>query len=226
MERRIKFDEHRFIKLWHLFYYLPSKSAWDNNAQLILDFKNNLKSATDYLVDCAIREIKGYCLGEEIFIIRALRSTEVRASSEQLSALDVLGRGVAAAIGGIYIPQLLMKKRVTVPLKSLGAKAREAELVDVYSVRDLGVSLDNRQIILLDDVVTTGATSRIITRAVLDRYPTAKINTFSLGWTPTPKQQMLLFEHETKGLVMNESRAIYRTRADIEAEAEESFVVL
>lgn len=214
------------IKLWHLFYYLPSKSAWDNNAQLILDFKNNQKSATDYLVDCTIREIKGYGLGEEIFIIRALKSTETRASDEGSNSLDILEQRISVAIGGIYIPQLLVKNKATRPLKSLWAKNREAELDGVYSIKELGFNLNNRQMILLDDVVTTGAISRVIIRAVLNRFPTAKINTFSLGWTPTPKQQALLFDYQTKGLEINESRVLYRTRADIEAEEEETFVVL
>lgn len=213
MERRIKFDDTRFIKLWHLFYYFPRKSAWDNNAQLILDFKSNSRSAAEYLLDCALRELRGYKLNEEIFVIRGLKSNETRAISDAGYAMDWLGQGIATGIGGIYIPQLLMKKRATQQLKQLRARERENELADVYGVRDLGLGLNQRNILLLDDVVTTGATSRAVVRAILESFPAAKINVFALGWTPTKKQQHTLFEQQTAGLMLNEPEHHYGGRA-------------
>lgn len=213
MERRIKFEDDKSIKLWHLFYYFARKSAWDNNAQLILDFKSNSRSAAEYLLDCALRELRGYELMEEILVIRGLRSTEIRAVLDKGNVMDWLGQGIATGIGGIYIPQLLEKKRVTQPLKLLRARQREVELENVYGLRDLGLSLNNRNILLLDDVVTTGATARAISKAVLANYPRAKINTFALGWTPTKKQQQMLFEQQTAGLMLNEPREYYGGRA-------------
>lgn len=213
MERRIKFGDNKSIKLWHLFYYFPSKSAWDNNAQLILDFKSNSRSAAEYLLDCSLRELQGYELKEEILVIRGLKSSETRAVLDKWSAMDWLGQGIATGIGGIYIPQLLEKKRVTQPLKQLRARQREGELENVYGLRDLGLCLNNRNILLLDDVVTTGATARAIVRAVLGSYPGAKINTFALGWTPTKKQQHMLFEQQTAGLMLNEPQEYYGGRA-------------
>jgi hypothetical protein len=230
MERKIKFDDTRFIKLWHLFYYFPRKSSWDNNAQLILDFKSNSRSAAEYLLDCALRELRGYNLNEEIFVIRGLRSEETRAVSDKGYAMDWMGQGIATGIGGIYVPQLLMKSRVTQPLKMLRVRERELELTNVYSLRDLGLNLDNRHILLLDDVVTTGVTSRSIVSAILKCYPTAKINVFALGWTPTKKQQNMLFEQQAAGLMLNEPVEFYGGRKpkiyDVDYLEAETFVAL
>jgi hypothetical protein len=204
MERKIKFDDRRFIKLWHLFYYFPRKSSWDNNAQLILDFKTNSKPATEYLLECALRELRAYHLKEEIIVIRALKSTELKPGDGKVIALDMLGQGIATGIKGIYIPQLLCKKRLTKPLKDFDASGREREIAGVYEVRDIGLSLDNRQIILIDDVVTTGVTSRAIARVILIRYPLAKINVFALAWTPSKNQRNMLYLEHTAGLELNE----------------------
>lgn len=193
MERKIKFDARRFIKLWHLFYYFPMKSSWDNNAQLILDFKSNSKPVTEYLLECALRELKAYRLREEIIVIRAFKSTELKAGDGKVIALDMLGQGIPTGIKGIYIPQLLCKKRLTKPLKGFDASGREREIEGVYEVRDLGLSLDHRQIILIDDVVTTGVTSRTIAGQILTRYPFARINVFALAWTPSKNQRNSFF---------------------------------
>lgn len=209
MERKIKFDERGFIKLWHLFYYLPKKSNWDNNAQLILDFKNNSSSAAGYLLECALRELRAFQLKEDIIVVRALKSSEVKAGDGQVTALDVLGQGIATGIRGIYIPQLLIKNRITKPLKGYDAKGREQEIAGVYELRDLGLSLDNRQVILIDDIVTTGVTSRTIVGRILTKFPSAKINVFALGWTPSKNQRRMLFEQHTAGLELNEPEERY-----------------
>lgn len=213
-----------------MFYYLPKKSNWDNNAQLILDFKNNSSSATAYLLECALRELRGFQLKEEIIVVRALRSSEVQVGDREATALDMLGQGIATGIRGIYIPQLLIKNRPTKPLKGYNAQRREQEIADVYELRDLGLSLENRQIILIDDVVTTGVTTRTIIRRILAKFPTAKINVFALGWTPSKNQRRMLFEEHTAGLELNEPVERYgnyqRKLDDEDYDNEETYVRL
>lgn len=230
MERKIKFDDRRFIKLWHLFYYFPRNSMWDNNAQLILDFKRDIRSAGDYLLQCMLRELRGHQLNEEIIVIRALKSSELKVGTGTANALDYLGQGIATGISGIYIPQLLIKTRVNSPLKELRAREREKELEGVYNLKDLGLNLENRQIILVDDVVTTGATSRAIVGTILNRFPTAKINTVALGWTPTSNQQQLLLDQQRTDLMLHEPIPSYGNRLigryDDDYEQGETFVKL
>ncbi|MNL41532.1 DNA utilization protein GntX [compost metagenome] len=98
------------------------------------------------------------------------------------------------------------------PLKELRARDREKELEGVYDLKDLGMSLENRQIILVDDVVTTGATSRAIVRTILNKFPTAKINAVALGWTPTVNQQQLLLDQQRTKLVLHEPIPSYGNR--------------
>jgi hypoxanthine phosphoribosyltransferase len=133
----------------------------------------------------------------------------VRAGDGEITALDILGQGIATGIRGIYIPQLLIKNRITKPLKEYHVRGRELEIAGVYELRDLGLSLENRQIILIDDVVTTGVTSRTIIGKILQRFPSAKINVFALGWTPSESQRRVLYEQHTAGLVLNEPQEHY-----------------
>lgn len=150
---------------------------------------------------------------EEIIVIRALKSSELKAGAGTAGALNYMGQGISTGISGIYIPQLSIKTRENLPLKALKAHDRKKELEGVYELKDLGLSLENKQVILLDDVVTTGATCMAIVRTILNRFPTAKINTVALAWTPTSKQQHLLLDQQRTGLALHEPHPSYGNRS-------------
>ena len=71
----------------------------------------------------------------------------------------LLGEGVARRCGGIYEPRLFERHRATPPQKHLSAAARRRNVAGAFAVRAKKVSLiANRHIVIVDDVLTTGAT--------------------------------------------------------------------
>jgi hypoxanthine phosphoribosyltransferase len=55
---------------------------------------------------------------------------------------------------------------------------------------DAGIfNFNFRKVLIIDDVVTTGATVSAIIQIILEQFPEATIEIFSLGWTPSAAQQ-------------------------------------
>lgn len=81
-----------------------------------------------------------------------------------------------------YAPHLLKKARVTTQVKFLSLPERAAELLDVYLFDSLG-SDEPEQVIILDDVLTTGTTVRAVIHAIRSVWHSCPIQIFTLAST-------------------------------------------
>ncbi|GAA4018155.1 ComF family protein [Sphingomonas swuensis] len=72
---------------------------------------------------------------------------------------------IARALGREVDPDLLRRVRATPRLKGLNPSQRKATVRGAFAVRP-GESLKNRDIILVDDVITTGSTAEACARAL------------------------------------------------------------
>lgn len=81
----------------------------------------------------------------------------------------LLARHLGRAAGRPVLPDALVRTRATRPLGGLGAAARAAALEGAFRLRSRAVArLEGRRVLLVDDVLTSGATANSCARVLLD----------------------------------------------------------
>jgi competence protein ComFC len=81
----------------------------------------------------------------------------VRRRERGYNQSEVLCRGVAEIVPITINARVLIRKKHTQTQTLLSAGARQENVRDAFLIRD-GKSIENRRVVLVDDVVTTGAT--------------------------------------------------------------------
>ena len=150
--------------------------------QEVLAFKNNNQQAVDRWVNKALELSSN--LPRIDCIVRALGHAETEASSIDLVLpLDRLGSQLARSLNATYRPDYLRKSRVLVKSFQCTAKEREKQVQGVYTIDpNITESQNNDKLtfLVIDDVMTSGATTRDISRALSLAYPGARIYIFTL----------------------------------------------
>lgn len=90
--------------------------------------------------------------------------------------------GVSAATG-LPTERLLVATRGHRSQTALGGLGRWLNLQDVYRVRDGAVDFGGKHLLLVDDVLTTGATLLSCRKAIYEAFPNAKVSVLVLGVT-------------------------------------------
>jgi ATP-dependent DNA helicase RecQ len=194
--------------VWHYFlcHYLPVTAGIDPPSRSLLKFKRAAQPDLDGWIDCALLALREMepPLSPDTIIVRALGHQETSIHTPPLqTSLDLLGQAIATQFHCRYFPYLLIKTRPTRPNKGLTVEQRNAELQDVYSVAAQTTSttlpaqttsttpVDPTPAIwaaptpppflLIDDLLTTGATARTIISALRLQFPARPIRVFTLG---------------------------------------------
>jgi ATP-dependent DNA helicase RecQ len=115
------------------------------------------------------------------FVVRALGHAELAAEGVD-KPLDKLGIALAEALQAEYRPTALKKSRVLRKSTGISAAERAAQVADAYSltVPDDLSNLGRPRFLIIDDVYTSGATTREIQRAIIDSCPRAQVFVFTL----------------------------------------------
>lgn len=99
----------------------------------------------------------------------------------------LLARALARRASLPVLPDALIRTRPTVPLGTLSASARAAELAGAFAVRaSRAGSIRGRRVLLIDDVLTSGATVNACTRA-LRLAGAARIDVLTAARVPDPR---------------------------------------
>ncbi len=115
-------------------------------------------------------------------VVRALGHAEL-AAGRQSTPLDRLGAPLAAAVGARYKPDGLRKSRALVKSTKCTAKERQQQVSGVYSAASgLAGAHDDREVtfLIIDDVLTSGATTEEMARALSATYPHSRVYVFTL----------------------------------------------
>jgi tetratricopeptide (TPR) repeat protein len=175
---------HPFTDSFSLANYIPQSN--DILSMFLLQFKNNEKFIVDEWIRFAkdqlneVHDIKNLNIG---YVARVLGSQEKGASLSRMVPLDNLSIAIANDVGALYIPDFLRKWRTTrkfsreVPLY----KDRLNEVSKVYTLEHSFV-LD-KPLLLIDDILTSGATTTTIGNLIKERFPQIDIYLFTLGKT-------------------------------------------
>lgn len=165
---------------YYLAHYIPrSQGGNDELSSFLLQFKDNNHTAVKKWSDFAAASLRSSGVNFKV-IVRALGSSETTVHTG--TPLDHLGQTIAGELGAVYMPKLLSKSRQNKSLKYLSAVERAQELTGLYSFNNYGaVSGDN--ILLIDDVVTTGTTLKSVYSAITQSCPQVNVYFFTLAKT-------------------------------------------
>ncbi len=167
-------------KSFYLAHYKPrSRGGNDRLSSYLLSFKDGNKDAVKHWIQYAKGEFKKSELKFDV-VIRALGSQEI--SYTPGHPLDELGQEIARLTKAKYTPQILQKKHANEPLKRLPAAGRHEALRGIFKF-DAGSIAENAKILIIDDVITTGATIKEICRTIKASRPDVVTHLFTLTKT-------------------------------------------
>lgn len=168
---------------YYLAYYMPYGDVTNWTAR-IHKFKNK-EDVEDYevltnLVTAAIKE-------DDLhfdFVVRVLGHNQICAKVND--SIRDFAIKVSEAVNAIYVPALIRKHNATVPLHTLGRQGRFQVSAGNYYVDQSkyeGLNLNNKKVLIVDDITTTGSSLIEICRALHEVWPDAKVYSLCLART-------------------------------------------
>ncbi len=168
------------VNHYYLCNYLPTYKGNDDLSKSLIRFKSGSPIDVEAWTECFLSEIKKLSFKKEILVLRALSSDEMKVYSSNGTQLDKLALRLANLVTGTYQPELLYKTRKTKSMKFLSLYDRIKELQNVYAFT--GQS-SFKEILILDDILTTGTTMKEIVKAIRQVSRSSSITLFTLAST-------------------------------------------
>jgi predicted amidophosphoribosyltransferase len=189
----------RLYSHYYLCHYLPASAGHDNLSHSLLRFKKGRHPDLEGWLDCSLELFAQVPIPPGATIIRALHHHETTVSSTP-SPLDNLGEQLAYRFQHHYHPRLLQKTLPNQPVKLFSRPRREEELQGLYRIDPTYNTLlpdPPGHWLIIDDVLTSGATIRAILQAICQAYPQAAITIFTLtkATTTLPLHPALKGQH-------------------------------
>ncbi|MCR4921905.1 MAG: ComF family protein [Bacteroidaceae bacterium] len=125
------------------------------------------------------RELQATALPEWTDILVPVPLSRMRQLKRGYNQAELIARGMARELDR-PVERLLRRKGGRPSQTHLGAKERRANAQGIYTA-DIPNHLRGKHILLVDDVITTGATLIACATALLEADPTAEISVFTLA---------------------------------------------
>lgn len=101
----------------------------------------------------------------------------------------LLARALTRRTGRPSVPDALVRRRATASLGQMSAAKRAAEVADAFAVRrSRAQHINSRRVLLIDDVLTSGATANACARA-LKAAGAASVDVLAAARVPDPRLQ-------------------------------------
>ena len=167
-----------YFSHYYLCNYRPKYTGTDQLSNSLIRFKQLSRIDVEAWTECALSELKKLKF-KNVLTLRALGSNETSVPPSSRTALDWMGKKIAQKLEVDYCPELLSKIKATHSLKLLTKTEREMALQNVYSFN----GDDAEEVLILDDILTTGTTMKAIIQAIRMALPSCPINLFTLAST-------------------------------------------
>jgi predicted amidophosphoribosyltransferase len=174
---------------WYLVDYIPATP--DKISLSIINYKLEFDNCVRKWNELAAKRFLTLDIKTDI-VIRALTSHEV--ISNNTKPLDYLCHAIARATEAKHIPTLLQKRQPTAPMHRLNYMQRQKELKDIYFINPAYRGEPN-SILIIDDIITSGATMNAIKKALLQQFPQASLYFFALGRTISRQARQQMRNH-------------------------------
>jgi predicted amidophosphoribosyltransferase len=163
---------------WYLYYYFRNPTS-DYLSHQLMDFKGDYKEQVGLFSSLAAEACAA--LNTKFgFVTRVLGSAEITPLTN--SRVRTIAKAIAEKTGALYIPNLLKKTRVTRSLKGLNRDDRYKELRGAYALNK-EYDLNEKNLLLVDDISTTGCSFEVISEVICEKYPEVNIFGFCLAKT-------------------------------------------
>ena len=202
-------DYPEVAQAFHIANFVPVNwGAQDLISRSVVDFQFNREPQTSRWIRLAL--VAAANLSGTDVIVRALSSKELLASGK--TPLDRVGQELAQRMGSEYAPQRLTKLHPTAAVKNAGNReSREKILWDAYMFEAEGLPASVR-IMIIDDIVTTGATFAAIASAIRVKLPEAVITYFALART----DPWLVRVHLNQSIPGDDTPEVFHPNADLD----------
>ncbi|MCG3655866.1 HAD hydrolase-like protein [Aliarcobacter butzleri] len=172
-------------------FNIEHKITYDCMHERIIELKNNsIKSAVNWLYFLSQQPLKEYFIDID-FVVRALGSSECIFDNNKITTLDLIGFYIASKTKAQYKPTLLIKNEANEKLH-LSGKNRDGRKEIISGKYNSFLDEDNKSVLVIDDLLTTGATLEEIKRAIVEKNPTVKVNFSTIAETATYKKELYL----------------------------------
>lgn len=162
---------------YYLCHYRPKASGSDELSKSIIQFKNGNSVHLNVWIECAVLELGKAQIKKGSTIVRALGLLEQEAVSG--TSLDILCNRLAENFEAQYTPSLLKKTATTTKMAWLKRHERAEALFNRYSFS----GNDLKEILVIDDILTTGATICAIAKSIRTISNSCTIKIFTLAAT-------------------------------------------
>lgn len=169
----------------------PSENAMDNTGlpkfsfdamhKRIKDLKDQKQKSLVNLINTLEQiDLTQYFINIK-YVVRALSSNELQYNKFNITAMDILGFYIANKLDAVYQPDILEQNETHEKFSSqtgLRYEERKKIIEGNYSAKELK---ETGNILVIDDVITTGATTEEIIRAIQETNPSKEIQLFSIA---------------------------------------------
>lgn len=172
-----------YSNAWHLAYYVPKNSGESDErvySDEMLNFKDGNRESIIKWSLWAASELQKLNIHFD-YVIRALNSDEIMATDQ--SGLDVLGSHLEMRFGWKYCPSVLKKTRHGKPMKGMKKAQRQENVDGLYIIGNSSVDFNGKNILILDDITTTGTTAAAINNTLKKKWPNGVYYFFALAKT-------------------------------------------
>ena len=146
-----------------------------------MKFKRGAQPDLDAWIDCARNTLTEDPPSPDTILVRALGHRETCLCDVRPTPLDLLCQTLARDFGCRYLPALLSKTDETPANKGLSRQERITQLLDVYSADPSLLTPVTTPFLLIDDILTTGATIHAMIDALRRIIPDCPIRVFILA---------------------------------------------
>ena len=93
-----------------------------------------------------------------------------------------IARGVADATGIPLCLDVLARRKDNETQTHKSASQRQENTRGIFVAKNGRTNLDGKTVLLVDDIMTTGATIGDSIRALRETFPTVRVQVYTLGW--------------------------------------------